>query len=126
MLLQAYLTRLNSIPLLAGKVEIGLPAQFESVASSPHGWITSVLEVAGESPVTGPVRQSVELRLGVSVGARDMASMIQARDAIKTSMLGFTPDPEYAPMEFRMGQMEFSDPGWWFWRDEFMTRYYLT
>lgn len=126
MLLQAYVGRIGTIPALTGKVVVGQPAQMEGISSSPYAWITDVLEIAGGSPITGPVRQEVELRLMVAVGAMDMDTLLTTRDAVKDALLNYTPDPEYAPMEFRNGKMEFADPGWWFWRDEFVTRYYMT
>lgn len=124
MLLQAYVERLNGIPSLAGKVVVGLPSQMENISSSPYAWISGVMEEARSSPVIGPVRQIVTLRIEVSVGARDIDSMMDTRTAVKDAMLNFHPDPsDYAPMEFRMGRMEFADPGWWFWRDEYVTDY---
>ena len=125
MLLQAYVDRINSITTLSGKVSIGFPAQMEGISSSPYVWITDVMETAGSSPVTGPVRQEIELRLMVAVGTMSLDTLMATRDAVKDVLLNFTPDPEYAPMEFKNGKMEFSDPGWWFWRDEFVTRYYM-
>jgi hypothetical protein len=96
----------------------------ENLASSPYVWITSVMEGGSDSPVTGPVRQKVELRVELTVGARNLGTMLDMRDQVWAKMLNFQPDPNYEPMAFRIGRMEFGDPGWMLWRDEFRTSYF--
>ena len=126
MKLQEIVDQLETVPALAGKVSVGIPAMMENVASSPFAWITSVVEQAGNSPVTGPVRQLVDLRVEVTVGARNLNDMLEVRDAATAALINFQPDLSYTPMTFRMGRMEFGDPGWFLWRDEYLTSYYLT
>jgi hypothetical protein len=126
MKLQEIVDQLETVPALAGKVSVGIPAMMENVASSPFAWITSVIEQAGNSPVTGPVRQLVDLRVEITVGARNLNDMLEVRDAAAAALINFQPDLTYTPMTFRAGRMEFGDPGWFLWRDEFLTSYYLT
>ena len=98
----------------------------ENLASSPFAWVTSLIEQAGKSPVSGPVRQLVDLRIEITVGARNLSDMLEVRNASTHALLNFQPDPSYTPMTFRTGRMEFGDPGWFLWRDEYLTSYYLT
>lgn len=123
--LQAILDRLNSIPALADKVVVGTPAQTEFVGASPYVWITSVSEGGSGSPIAGPVRQMVDLRVELTIGARTLPSMLSIRDSILGVLLNFQPDDSYHPMTFRAGRMEFGDQGYFLWRDEFMTSYYI-
>lgn len=122
--ISAIVTELETIPGMAGKVTVGIPAQMEGLSGAPYVWITSIVEGGGDSPIVGPVRQRVELRVELTVGARDLNSMLIARDEVWAKMLNFQPDPGYDPITFRIGRMEFGDPGWFLWRDEFRTSYY--
>lgn len=122
--LSAIVSRLESIPGMTGKVIVGIPAQMESIAIAPYVWITSVVESGSESPIVGPVRQRVQLRVELTVGARNLADMNSIRDQVWAKILNFKPDNDYDPMVFRVGRMEFGDPGWFLWRDEFLTAYY--
>lgn len=120
----AIVTQLETIPGLTGRIVVGIPAQMENLAVSPYVWITSIMEGGGDSPILGPVRQKVELRLELTVGARNLDSMLTIRDQVWAKMLNFQPDSGYEPMAFRIGRMEFGDPGWFLWRDEFRTSYF--
>lgn len=126
MKLQEIVDQLETVPALAGKVTVGMPAMLENISGSPFAWITSVIQQAGNSPVTGPVRQLVDLRIEITVGARTLNEMLEVRDAATAALINFQPDLTYTPMTFRLGRMEFADPGWFLWRDEYMTSYYLT
>lgn len=122
--LAAIVTHLETIPTLAGRVVVGIPAQMESLSAAPYVWVTSVMEGGGDSPITGPVRQKIELRVELTVGARNLESMLDIRDQVWASMLNFQVDSGHEPMAFRIGRMEFGDPGWFLWRDEFRTSYF--
>jgi len=123
--LEAIVERIDATMGLTGGCEVGMPAQLESLSTVPMAWITNVIETAGNSPVTGPVRQRLELRVEVTVGARTLGSMLGARDAIRDSLLSYIVNSDYEPMIFRSGRMEFADPGWCLWRDEYVTARYL-
>lgn len=122
--LAAIIAQLETIPGMSGRVVVGIPAQMENLSTAPYVWVTSVVEGGGSSPVVGPVRQRVELRMELTVGARNLQSMLDIRDQVWAKMLNFQADSGYDPMEFRIGRMEFGDPGWFLWRDEFRTSYY--
>ena len=126
MKLQEIIARIETIPELAGKVQVGMPAQMESLGGAPYCWITNLLEIAGDSPVTGPVRQKVTLKLELTIGARNVTDTLSIRDKVKTALLNYAPDNNYSLMQFRVGKFEFGDPGWVLWRDEFETNYMLT
>lgn len=124
MIIHEIITQLETVPALMGKVYLGVPAQMESLSQAPYVWVTSINEAGGTSPILGPVRQRIEYRFELTVGARNADDMETIRNAVKGAMLNFQPIPESDPIIFRAGRMEFGDPGWFLWRDEFRTSYF--
>lgn len=122
-MLASIVSRLQSIPGMASSVVIGSPAQMESLGSSPHIWITDVSESGGDSPVLGPVRQRILMRIEVTSGARTLNAMTDLRDAIRSALVNYCPN-NAEPIKFGGGRMEFLDPGWVLWRDDFLTAYF--
>lgn len=123
--LSALITQLETVSDLTGKVMVGMPAQLENIGSAPYAWLTNIVETAGGSPVTGPVRQRVDLRVEITVGAQTLDGMLSVRDDIRAALIGFQIDGGHDPMTFRAGRMEFADPGWNLWRDDYATAYYI-
>lgn len=124
MIIHEVITKLETIPALMGKVYLGVPAQMESLSQAPYVWVTSIAENGGGSPVLGPVRQRIEYRFELTTGARNAADMEAIRNAVMGAMLNFQPNAGCDPIIFRAGRMEFGDPGWFLWRDEFRTSYF--
>ena len=124
--LAVFLARLNTQPLLNGKVGLGMPGAMESLDAAPYAWITGAMESGSLSPVTGPVRQRIEVRLEVAVGGRELAEVQAARDAVRSALVNYAPTTDYAPMVLVKGVLDAAEPGWLQWRDEFNTDYYLT
>lgn len=124
--LETLVARIDAVTGLSGGCEVGMPATLENISGAPYAWITNVTEFAGQSPVTGPVRQRLELRVEVTTGARTLNGLLAIRDAVRASLLNYAISSDYDPMTFRAGRMEFADQGWQLWRDEYITAYYLT
>lgn len=122
--LTAIVAQLETVPELYGKVVVGMPAQMESIGNAPYAWVTAIVEEGGSSPVIGPVRQRIGCRLDVMVGTRTLEDMSLVRESITNALLNFQPDKSYEPMTFSAGNMEFGDPGWFYWRDEYHTAYW--
>lgn len=126
MRLQDYLDQIATVPELSGRVVVGMPERIENITQSPFVWVTNVAQSGGDSPVTGPVRQKIEFRFELTIGARSLAEMVSIRDKIMAALINFQPTGDFAPMRFLSGKMEFADPGWTFWRDSYSTYYFIT
>lgn len=118
------ITQIETVNSLKGKVVVGSPAQMEGITSSPYAWITSVTETGGPSPVVGPVRQRIEARIEITVGARTLGDVESTRDLLKGALVNFQIDNGYEPISFTSGAMVFGDPGWFYWTDEYTTAYW--
>lgn len=125
MKLQEILDQLETVTELAGKIVVGMPERLENIGSAPYAWITNIVQTGGQSPILGPVREKIELRVEITIGARTLGEMLAVREKLTAALLNFQPDPSYDPIRFRIGRMEFTDPGWVLWRDEFVTGYEL-
>lgn len=123
-MLSAIIARLNSIPGLNGLVSLGVPAQMEALGNAPHVWITDVAESGTPSPILGPVRQAISFNMEVTCGASTAAAMMEARDQVRAALVGFQADAGADPMVYVAGRIDFTDPGWSLWRDEYRTGYY--
>lgn len=123
--LEAIVDRIDAVYGLTGGCQVGMPAQLENVSGSPYAWITNVIETAGDSPIIGPVRQRLLFRVEVTCGDRTLNGLLHARGHIREALLNYIVTPDYEPMTFRAGRMEFADPGWYLWRDEYITAYEL-
>lgn len=125
-LLSAIVGQLDTVTDLKGKVLVGQPERLEHLDDAPYAWISNVYEPAnGNQRATGPVCQRVQLRVEVTTAARGWADMLSVRDDTRAKLIGFLPAATCRPMEYQSGRMEFSDPGWCLWRDEYLTDYYL-
>jgi hypothetical protein len=126
--LSGIVTQLQTISTLAGKVEVGQPAQIEGVGSDPYAWITGIMEEAAPSGrVNVPSIQRIAVRLMVTVGASTQTKMLATRDLIRSALVDFYPESTAGaePMEFRSGRMDFLDAGWMTWTDEYSYSYYF-
>jgi hypothetical protein len=118
------ITQLETIPGLSGKVALGNPAMMEGITSAPYVWITSINEAGGPSPVVGPVRQRIEARVEITVGARTVEEMDQTRASVRQALINFQITNGYEPISFSSGGMIFGDQGWFYWSDEYVTAYW--
>lgn len=123
--LSAIVTQLETVTGLAGRVTVGTPTQFENVADTPIVWISAAVESAGSNSRTNrPAIQRIEARIEITLGAKTFDEVAETRDAIRAALVDFQPEAPGDPMEFRSSRMEYSDPGWVLWRDEYGYAYY--
>lgn len=124
--LSAIITQLETVDGLDGKVVVGQPAQTDSLSVGPVCWISDLLETATPNQrVNTPAIQRIEVRLGLTLGAADLDSLLATRDAIRLAMIDFQPDAPGDPLIFRGGRLDFLDPGYVLWRDEYSYSFYI-
>lgn len=121
--LDALVTQLETVSGL--QVEVGSPAKLENLTNAPYCWITSVVEQGSSSAVVGPVRQRIEATIDLMVGARTLSELTTARNGILAALLNFQPGTGYVPMTYQSGSMEFGDPAWFYWHDQFGTAFWI-
>lgn len=124
--IDAIVTRLESVTGLAGKVAVGQPAMTDSLGTGPMCWITDLSESAGDNTrVNSPALQRIEARLGLTMGSADINALLTLRDAIRISLVDFAPTENGDPMTYRAGRLEFLDPGYVLWRDDYTFAFYF-
>ena len=125
--LDAIVAQLETVTGLAGNVKIGQPAQLESIANGPFVWLTDAMESAPSSTrINQPSIQRIECRVGLAIGATTFADMTSIREAVRWAITDLFPDGEDGdPLQFRGGRLDFVDPGWAIWRDEYAYAYYV-
>lgn len=126
--LSGIVSQIEQVTGLDGNVQIGQPAQLTGINNGLYAWLTDVLETAGPSGRIGcPSIQRIECRIGITIGATDLDTLITARDAVRLELIDYQPETEPSgdPIQFRAGRLEFLDPGWVGWRDEYSYNYYV-
>ena len=125
--LDAIVTVLDNLEGLTGNVKIGQPAQIEGIANGPFVWITDAMESAPPSErINTPSIQRIECRVGLAIGATTFADMAEIRETVRWALIDLYPDGEPGdPMAYRGGRLDFVDPGWAVWRDEYSYAYYV-
>jgi hypothetical protein len=126
--LSGIVSQMEQVEGLSGNVQIGQPATLAGINNGLYGWLTDVLETAGPSSRIGcPSIQRMECRIGITLGATDLDTLIAARDAVRINLIDYQPEAGSSgdPLQFRGGRLDFLDPGWVLWRDEYAYSYYI-
>lgn len=124
--LSGIVSQIENVEELDGQVQIGQPAQLTGISNGLYAWIVDVMEAAQPSGrVNVPSIQRIEVRIAVVIGATTFDAMLTARDAVRIELIDYQPDEQGDPLQFRLGRLEFLDPGWVYWRDEYTYSFYL-
>ena len=123
--IDALIARLETVTGLAGRVVVGTPTQLEHVGDDPMAWISGLMESASPNHrVNSPAIQRIDVTAEITLGAKTLDQVQTTRDDVRVALVDFQPEPPGDPMIFRGSQMEFVDPGWVIWRDEYLYSYY--
>lgn len=123
--LAAIVTQLETVTGLSGRVAVGSPTQMENVGDTPIAWISGLTETASSNPrVNSPAIQRIDTRVEITIGAKTLSEVQTTRDGVRAALVDFQPEAPGDPMEFRNSRMEFIDPGWVLWRDDYSYSYY--
>lgn len=100
-------------------------------ASSPMAFVVPVADQAGPNRTAPIVSQELIERFGVVIAtsnrrerhggaaARDIESLV---GAVRTALVGWSPDAGHDPVEYAAGRMMQADQGFVWWLCEFTTR----
>ncbi len=121
-----------ALKLVGGAAEIGAAA--EALAASPAAFVIEERDVASPMDVANEVHQRVDVSLSVFLAvrnAKDSRGQSGADDletlrlAVRTALLGWSPESGVAPLLYVGGELFRFEPGLIWWREGWRTDHYI-